>query len=166
MGLVCCSCGRCLDCRRLPLYSTHSRQLSYLVAPLGADHPVARRKDQERMSYRCEMCHLVMPPKTPATRVVLAIQPSTYPVRLNAHRDPIHHLPQRGEIRTLTPTEAERFRLRRTRDPRDDAGGSGYEIVKEAIVCPQCWQKCQSAPSHVIRSSGGVQATHQGGSRK
>src|SRR5215469_16856316 len=118
------------------------------------------------MSYRCEMCCQVMPPNTPATRVVLATHPSTYPVRLNAHRDPIHHRPQRGEIHTLTPAEAGRFWSRRTRDPRDDAGGSGYEIVKEATVCPQCWLKWQSAPSHVIRSPGGVQANHQGGSRK
>lgn len=68
------------------------------------------------MSYRCEICRQVTPPRTPATKVVLATRLRTYPFRLNAH--------PRG-----------RHGVRRW---AADPGGSGYEIAKEATACPVC----------------------------
>jgi hypothetical protein len=94
------------------------------------------------MCYRCEICQQVMPPKTPSHRIVVATRPCTYPYRLNAHRDPIHHQPQRGEIKILTPAEAAHHRSRHSRgnDPCDDPGGAGFEIAKEVTACPLCWK--------------------------
>lgn len=68
------------------------------------------------MSYRCEICHQVTPPRTPATKVVLATRLRAYLHRPNAHRRKRHGLRQW------------------TADP----GGTGYEIAQEATACPTC----------------------------
>jgi len=103
------------------------------------------------MSYRCEICGRVVPPSTPAARVVLAIRPRTYPYRHNAHRDPKTREPQRGKIERFTPQEVAAYIESRkgNSDPRDDSGGSGHEIAREVNACPECAVAHREAPPPV-----------------
>lgn len=79
--------------------------------------------------YRCEICQRIVPPRTPATRVVLQTRLVQYPARHNANRLP---------SRKLSAARARSIPRASHHDPRDDPGGHGYEIVKEARACPDC----------------------------
>lgn len=67
--------------------------------------------------YRCEACNTVVPPRTPAQKVVLETRPKTY-----------RNLPK--------PKKAKK----RRRDMNDGEGrfSSGTEIVHEALLCGGC----------------------------
>jgi hypothetical protein len=68
--------------------------------------------------YRCALCQAVVPPRTPAIRVVLRTRPRTYPYRADAHS----YLDKKSGKRKI----------------KDDPGGHGYEFVEEALVCHDC----------------------------
>jgi hypothetical protein len=71
--------------------------------------------------FICEICKSIVAPSTPATRLVVETRNTTYPFRKDAHI----------------------FRRDGKLVKQDDPGGSGTEIVKEVIVCPECARKCQ-----------------------
>lgn len=70
--------------------------------------------------YRCDLCEIVVPPGTPKEIVVTVVRPVRHP-----HR----HKSQ--------PTGLRKDRFNRTRW-RDDPGGRGDQIIREAEVCPAC----------------------------
>lgn len=72
--------------------------------------------------YRCEMCHAVVPPNTPATRLVVETREKEYPTRSD-----------RG-------ARNKKQRFNRFQQP-SDIGGKGVEIVREIVVCPICARK-------------------------
>lgn len=67
--------------------------------------------------YRCETCKNVVPPHTPAHRVVAETRPVTYPRRPEANR--------------LVKKNKEWIKP-------DDPGGRGVEIARELVACPRC----------------------------
>jgi hypothetical protein len=71
--------------------------------------------------FICEMCKSIVPPSTPATRLVVETRNVTYPFRKDAHI----------------------FRRNGRLVKQDDPGGRGLEIVKEVSVCPECAHKYQ-----------------------
>lgn len=79
--------------------------------------------------YRCLICGEVAPPNTPATRIVLAVRPITYPYRSFAH-----HRKRRGIHRWIP-----------------DPGGTGYEIAKEVTACPSCADLYHDRPPVILR---------------
>ncbi|MGB5696365.1 MAG: hypothetical protein WBM46_11975 [Polyangiales bacterium] len=68
--------------------------------------------------YRCELCNRVSRPGERATKIVLERRPTEYPSRGKAQRAPTG----------------------RRSKAHEDPGGAGYEIAKEAMVCPACAQ--------------------------
>jgi hypothetical protein len=68
--------------------------------------------------YRCDKCHNLVPPNTPARRATVETRPTTYPYR----------------------REANRFTRKHKIELRDDPGGIGTEIVHEHTLCPTCAQ--------------------------
>ncbi len=106
--------------------------------------------------FRCEMCGAVVPPETRPVRIVLVVRPYTYPFRVNAHCDPKTHRPH-GKPESLTQQEVATLFARRRRehkrekDPCDDPGGCGYQIVKEAVVCPCCANIYRDRPPLILR---------------
>lgn len=66
--------------------------------------------------YRCEICKEVVPPRTPAHRVVVETRPVQYPFR----------------------PEANVVVVKRKRETRNDPGGAGQEIAREVTACPRC----------------------------
>ncbi|MEO0321416.1 MAG: hypothetical protein AAF447_00525 [Myxococcota bacterium] len=66
--------------------------------------------------YRCELCNVVQPPRTPVVKVTTESRPTEYPSRPKANR----------------------LRIGRKMKSFDDPGGAGYEIAKEADACPAC----------------------------
>jgi rubredoxin len=66
--------------------------------------------------YRCQLCNRVSRPGERATKVVLERRPTEYPSR----------------------GKAQKARTGRRSKLQDDPGGAGYEIAKEAMVCPTC----------------------------
>ena len=69
--------------------------------------------------YRCEFCNVVAPPGAPSHRVVTEWRPAEYPSRAKSHK---HRVGRKAKF-------------------GDDPGGAGYEIAKEAVVCPACAEK-------------------------
>ena len=87
--------------------------------------------------YRCTLCNAVVPPHVPAQRIVLATRPRAYPFRREVNRKPAKHANRRAAAvaRALAQPEDRR---EPKKDPRDDQGGWGREIVREALACPAC----------------------------
>jgi hypothetical protein len=76
--------------------------------------------------YRCDLCTTVVPPRTPAHRVVLETR--------------LRHYPSRP--RTFPPLDRrERNKLEKW---KDDPGGAGHETVREALACPACARACRA----------------------
>jgi hypothetical protein len=72
--------------------------------------------------FRCQMCQCVVPPLTPAHRLILSRRSKAYPHRSRANVV---------------------FRKRKDdrkpkKEYRDDPGGEGQEIVREVTICPTC----------------------------
>src|SRR6266511_3424962 len=70
--------------------------------------------------YRCELCGGIVPPRTPSFSVVVETREKRYP------RRPMLYPPRKRS---------------EWKDPekwRDDPGGVGHEIVREARTCPAC----------------------------
>lgn len=61
------------------------------------------------MSYECQKCKATQAAGTPSVRVVLETREVQHPHRARANRD-----------------------------GSDDKGGRGSQIVREAVVCPDC----------------------------
>ena len=61
------------------------------------------------MSYQCQLCKATPPHGTPSVRVVTQTREVEHP-----------------------------YRSRVNRDGSDDKGGRGAQIVREAVVCPEC----------------------------
>lgn len=72
--------------------------------------------------FICQVCGGVVPPRTPAARVVVHRRAKRYPRREKANR--------------LPPGETDE--KKRPADP----GGTGWEIAKEAAACPDCAARC------------------------
>ena len=75
--------------------------------------------------YRCQLCQAVVPPGTPAHRVVLERRVKQYPYR------------PRANVVVIPPKDGKKKKT----EYRDDPGGEGAEIVKEVTACPQCAAK-------------------------
>jgi len=71
--------------------------------------------------YRCDLCSRVVSVGIPSHRIVVETRPKRYPHRPKAYR----------LVRRRKSGKAERVFV-------DDPGGVGREIVREAIVCPEC----------------------------
>lgn len=71
--------------------------------------------------YRCAHCGKISLPGSRAYRVVLETRSKTYPYRSKVN--PYRRRLRSGKI---------------DRQPRDDSGGVGREIVREIVVCPKC----------------------------
>jgi hypothetical protein len=71
--------------------------------------------------FRCDFCGHITAPRTNAFRIILETRPKSYPFRSQAN--PFRRRLPGGKIDDK---------------PRDDSGGNGTEIVREAIVCPAC----------------------------
>jgi hypothetical protein len=69
--------------------------------------------------YRCQLCNRVSRAGEAGRKVVLERRPTEYPSR----------------------SKAQRTRSGRRSRLQDDPGGAGYEIAKEAILCPICAQE-------------------------
>ncbi|HEY5921627.1 MAG TPA: hypothetical protein VIV11_08145 [Kofleriaceae bacterium] len=68
--------------------------------------------------FRCDVCGLVTPPRTPCNRIVVETRPIEYPKRDDAH----WHPPRAGGKGKWV----------------DDPGGTGTAIVREVRACPAC----------------------------
>ena len=66
--------------------------------------------------YRCKLCNRVSRAGERATKVVTERRPAEYPSRGKA---------QKGRPGARSKAA-------------DDPGGAGYEIAKEAVMCPSC----------------------------
>ena len=75
--------------------------------------------------YRCQMCGVLVPIKTPCRKLILETRVKIYPARKKAHPGFDH----RG---------GDRFRSNRRSDRMDDYGGTGYETVREVNACETC----------------------------
>ena len=75
--------------------------------------------------FRCQKCQCIVPPRTPANRIVLKGRTKKYPFRSKAN------------IVSGSLTKKKNSK----KEFRDDPGGEGYETEKEAIVCPECAAK-------------------------
>ena len=71
--------------------------------------------------FVCSICGRAQAPRVKSHRVVVETRPRVYPFRLKANRLP--RIDSRGRRRVLE---------------RDDPGGRGREIVREAVACPGC----------------------------
>jgi hypothetical protein len=71
--------------------------------------------------FVCQICGVVVAPRTPAARVVLQRRPRQYPFRRGAN---VFRRPEpSGKMKEHTT---------------DDPGGSGWEIAVEVMACPGC----------------------------
>jgi len=84
------------------------------------------------MSYKCEICGAVVPPKIRAMRVALKTRVKYYPYRPKANPG---FQTKNGQI--LRPLRKSRKRS----DRIDDPGGRGVELVKEVFACRACVEK-------------------------
>jgi hypothetical protein len=80
--------------------------------------------------FKCEITGRVVPPGTPMKRVVVKVRKKKYGSRKEVHR---HVKITRNGKKVVVW--------------KDDAGGEGYEIVKELIACPEA---AENAPEPEI----------------
>jgi hypothetical protein len=66
--------------------------------------------------FVCQLCSSVLPPRTPAQRLVRSRRPTQYALRREVN------LVRRDGKKKHT----------------DDPGGSGSEVAREVLVCPGC----------------------------
>ena len=66
--------------------------------------------------FKCEVCNKIVPSSISAKRIVIQTRRAKYPFRKDANKFRVD-----GKLKTT-----------------DDKGGSGREIVKEALACPKC----------------------------
>ena len=76
--------------------------------------------------FRCQLCREVAPPNTRPIRRVVETRDRQYPFRPKANRF-------KRKPRADDP-DRKKGRIRY----RDDPGGSGREIVREALLCAGC----------------------------
>ncbi|HET6575446.1 MAG TPA: hypothetical protein VFG68_17720 [Fimbriiglobus sp.] len=77
--------------------------------------------------FVCHLCGGVVPPRTPAARVVVHRRPKRYPLRREANR--VVCLDEKGKRKVRIT---------------DDPGGVGWEIGREVLACPACAMHRQS----------------------
>lgn len=72
--------------------------------------------------FRCKKCQCVVPPRTPAHRLIVQRRSKEYPYRSKANvvvrRTSLDKKPKKQYL--------------------DDPGGIGEETVSEVVVCPAC----------------------------
>jgi hypothetical protein len=73
--------------------------------------------------FLCQLCGVVVPPRIPATRVVVNRRPKQYPFRFEAN---VFYRPD--------PKKEGKIKEHKT----DDPGGLGWEIAREVLACPRC----------------------------
>ena len=95
--------------------------------------------------YRCALCSQSIPPRTPARRLILETRSVVYPYRVKAHPS-----------RFVGHPRASPKRHHVTSSCHDDPGGTGWEIVKEVLVCPAC------ASAHLLAVGRAVETTAKG----
>ncbi|MCA9526170.1 MAG: hypothetical protein KC549_07705 [Myxococcales bacterium] len=86
--------------------------------------------------YRCDLCSEVAPPGTPAERVVIDVRPARFPTRARCQT-----------------TGLRKHRFKRSHW-RDDPGGEGHQIVREAQVCPACARATAAARAELTAGLG------------
>jgi len=69
--------------------------------------------------YRCNRCHAVVAPRTPARRVVVETRLVEHPYR-------------KGAGVRIVDGKQKKY---------DDPGGTGSQIAREEVVCPACAEK-------------------------
>ncbi len=77
--------------------------------------------------FKCQVCGTTVAAKTPAIRITLELREKIYPSRKHIHPN--------------TSQDSQRSTLKARKEWRDDPGGWGYEIVREALVCAECAAK-------------------------
>jgi hypothetical protein len=76
--------------------------------------------------FKCELCGKIVPRNVPAQRIVLKTRPASYPERPKANR-------VKKDGPGVTEIDGKFY--------KKDPGGTGCEIVREALVCPSCAEK-------------------------
>ena len=71
--------------------------------------------------YVCQICGGMVPPRTPAIRVIVDRRPKQYPFR--HHANVFHRPDSNGKVKEHTT---------------DDRGGVGWEIAREVLSCAAC----------------------------
>jgi hypothetical protein len=71
--------------------------------------------------FRCPLCQRVVPPRTPAQRLVVRQRRRAYSYRYRAN----------SFVRTNETGKRKEYHT-------DDPGGEGQEIVAEVTACPEC----------------------------
>lgn len=69
------------------------------------------------MSYRCEDCKTIQPPKTKPYRLAVQTETVIYPFR----------------------SKVNQFKTDGGWETRDDPGGRGWQIVRELVLCHWCF---------------------------
>lgn len=83
--------------------------------------------------YKCQICGVVVPEGIPANHVVLETRKREYPRR----------------TKVFLKKSTEKKRRRRKPDPDkdyvDDPGGTGFEIVRQAMACKACAEHARAS---------------------
>jgi hypothetical protein len=110
--------------------------------------------------YICQICRKTVPPHTPAHRIPVELRTRRYPRRHKANlvfgkRKPVRKDDQSRKHNDSHTDEANEQQQPKRNDkpghrPRkgvyiDDAGGEGYEIVREITACPHCARRFPAA---------------------
>jgi DNA-directed RNA polymerase subunit M/transcription elongation factor TFIIS len=74
--------------------------------------------------FKCQNCGNVVPPKTKCRKIILQSRTKEYPYRSKCNKGYVN-----------------KGKFFKERDHADDHGGSGKEIAKEIMVCPECATK-------------------------
>ena len=98
--------------------------------------------------YRCQLCDAIVPPLTPAHRVVVATRPAHYlTIRQGGSSRSVRWDDSLREIPVIVRTESRDVRRTARLDELRDGLGTvhgfyrvvtGVEIAREAQVCPAC----------------------------
>jgi hypothetical protein len=71
--------------------------------------------------FNCQLCGATVPPRTPASRVVVRRRNKQYPFRPGAN---VFRRPD--------------AQGKKKEHKSDDPGGVGWEVASEALACPRC----------------------------
>ena len=76
--------------------------------------------------FVCQICGGVVPPRTPAIRIVTSRRHKQYPFRSRANL--LYRPDSSGKVKEYFT---------------DDPGGTGWEIAREILSCPRCADSTQ-----------------------
>lgn len=79
--------------------------------------------------FVCQICGGIVPPRTPAIRVVTSRRPKQYPFRI--HANVFYRPDSNGKVKE---------------HKTDDPGGVGWEVAQEVLSCPACADRSTPSP--------------------